>query len=214
MMTGVILAGGQNRRMNGEIKGLLPFGGEKVVERQVRIMKTICDEIILVTNHPRPFLPVFGNAIRIITDFFKTGGPLSGMHAAFSLAKHQELWVVACDMPFISPKAARLMQQHRREKGCDAVVPVLKNKLYPLNAVYHQSCAPSITMMLQQQNGQLEDLLHYLNWAAVTESFFNHHGLDLSFVIDFNTFDEYNQLLQLEERKDKNNRSKRLAEGS
>ncbi|MDQ0339125.1 molybdopterin-guanine dinucleotide biosynthesis protein A [Caldalkalibacillus uzonensis] len=197
-MTGVILAGGQNRRMNGEMKGLLSFGGEKVVERQVRKMKTLCHEVILVTNHPRHYLPVFGGAIRIITDFFKHGGALSGMHAAFSLAKYHELWVVACDMPFISPEAARLMQQHRQEKGCDAVIPVLNNRLHPFHAVYHKSCLPVMTMMLQKQIDQLEDLLHYLNWAAVTESFFHDHGLNLSFVTDFNTFDEYHHLLQLE----------------
>ena len=52
MLTGAILAGGDNRRMNGEAKALLTFGAEKLIQRQIRQMREICSEMIVVTNHP------------------------------------------------------------------------------------------------------------------------------------------------------------------
>ena len=123
MLTGVILAGGANRRMKGESKALLPFGGQPLVVRQVDRMRILCDEVIVVTNDPRPYLPILDRSVRIITDFFAGHGPLGGMHAALSLAKHTSVWVVGCDMPFVSSKAAELLWNRKRD-GFEAVVPL------------------------------------------------------------------------------------------
>src|SRR5690242_19745844 len=96
-LTGVILAGGKNGRMGGSHKALLPFRNEKLVHRQIRILKEICKEIIVVTNEPRTFLPIIDSGVRIITDFYENKGPLGGMHAALSLASHTNVWMVGCD---------------------------------------------------------------------------------------------------------------------
>src|SRR5690554_547005 len=114
MLTEVILAGGKNSRMGGQKKALLSFSHERLIERQIRILQRRCNEVIVVTNEPRTLLPILGDTVRIITDFISGKGPLSGMHAAFTLSKNADLWVVACDMPFISLNAADLMWKRKK----------------------------------------------------------------------------------------------------
>src|SRR5690554_207625 len=108
MLTGVILAGGQNSRMNGYNKALLSFSNETLIERQLRIMDSICTEIIIVTHTPSSIQPFAGHLAHLIPDDIVGKGPLSGMHAALSHTTYDDLWIVECDMPFISAEAAKL----------------------------------------------------------------------------------------------------------
>lgn len=109
-LSGVILAGGRNRRMGGSPKALLSYHREKLIHRQIRVMRTICEEVILVTNEPRLYLPIVDRDVRILTDSYAGQGPLGGMHAALSLARCDNVWIIDCDMPFVSSRAARLMR--------------------------------------------------------------------------------------------------------
>src|SRR5690554_4484781 len=106
MLTGVILAGGQNRRMNGFHKALLDFQGKPIIEWQIHTMNHLCAEILIVTQHEALFSAYLSDDIRIIPDEIKDRGPLAGMHAALTASSYQQAWIVGCDMPFISVKAA------------------------------------------------------------------------------------------------------------
>lgn len=70
MLTRLILEGGPSRRMNGERKALLPFGGKTIIQCQVKVMRKICSEVIVVTPDPKPLLRLLDTDVRIITDFF------------------------------------------------------------------------------------------------------------------------------------------------
>lgn len=197
MLTGVILAGGQNRRMGGENKALLPFSNEILIQRQIRIMKQICIEIILVTNDPRSFLPLLGDSIRIITDYIPGKGPLSGMHAAFTLSNNDDIWVVGCDMPFISNYAAELMWKRKQELNCDAVIPFIAGKLYPLHGIYHKRCVNKILKMLDLGEYRVNELLNVIHYDTVKEMSFIEQDPSLRFVMNVNTKEEYEQALRL-----------------
>ena len=66
MITGVILARDDAHRIEGKKIELLSFGGGSLIHRQIKEMSKICEEIILVTNEPRTYLPEVNSAIRII----------------------------------------------------------------------------------------------------------------------------------------------------
>ena len=166
MLSGVILAGGASRRMNGEMKALLPFDGKPLIVRQIDCMRQICDELIVVTNDPKPFLNMVDRSVRIITDFFIGQGPLGGMHAALSLAKHTSVWVVGCDMPFISSAAAHLLMQ-RKLDGFEAVVPLVASELHPLHGIYDRACASRIPPLLQQGETSVSALLQRVFWSEL-----------------------------------------------
>jgi molybdopterin-guanine dinucleotide biosynthesis protein A len=196
MLTGVILAGGQNRRMGGQNKALLSFSNEKLIQRQIRIMRNICDEIILVTNDPRSFLPLLGNSIRIITDYVAGKGPLGGMHAAFTLSKYPDLWVLGCDMPFISYNAADMMWRCKKELKRDAVVPFISGRLHPLHGIYDKNCLAPITSMLELHQYRMEDLFNAIRYEPVGETFFLEQESDFRFLMNINTPEEYRQAVE------------------
>lgn len=196
MMTGVILAGGFDRRMQGQTKALLPFGDEKLIVRQLRLMRPACSELIVVTNDPKPYLRLLGTEVRIITDFVPNRGPLGGMHAGLSLARNRDVWIVGSHMPFLSAKAAELLQEKKHE-SLSAALPWIQGGVYPLHGVYDRSCADSVWPLLQCGGPTISRLLKEIRWGELCETEFQAEGIEPSFVDCFNTQDEYERLLRL-----------------
>ena len=197
VLTGVVLAGGQNRRMDGRVKALLPFHGEPVIARQIGRMKRICDQIIVVTRDRDLFSQTVGDSVRLIEDRIPGKGPLSGMHAAFSELNSQDAWVVGCDMPFISDRAALLMWEQKQETGCDVVVPKIGGRIHPLHGIYDRRCTHHVTGLLQSGQNRVKELFNRVKWAAVEEGRFLQQKIDIRFVVNMNTPEEYEEALSL-----------------
>ncbi|TXK74121.1 molybdenum cofactor guanylyltransferase [Paenibacillus sp. N3.4] len=196
MLTGVILAGGANRRMKGELKGLLPLGGQPLIVRQVACMSQLCDEMIVVTNDPNPYLRILDRSVRIITDFFADHGPLGGMHAALSLAKNPSVWIVGCDMPFISCKAAELLLQ-RKQDGFEAAIPFVGGELQILHGIYDRICLSHLSKLLEKGENTVSSLLGHVFWSELADSYLRENGVPLNFISKIKTVDDYEALLQL-----------------
>jgi molybdopterin-guanine dinucleotide biosynthesis protein A len=49
-ISGVILAGGSNKRFTGMTKANIVIGGKTIISRIMEIIRDIFDEIIIVTN--------------------------------------------------------------------------------------------------------------------------------------------------------------------
>ena len=73
----IVLAGGASSRM-GRPKALLPFGSESLVERVVRRMAAVSDEVIVVSG-PHLGLPPLAAGVRVVEDEEPLEGPLSGI---------------------------------------------------------------------------------------------------------------------------------------
>ncbi|MBH8599621.1 molybdenum cofactor guanylyltransferase [Thermoactinomyces sp. CICC 10523] len=196
MLTGVILAGGQNRRMNGQVKALLPFGGEPLLKRQLQEMKQVCEEIWVVTNQPGRFVPYAKEGIRIISDDWPGMGPLGGMASAFSKASYPDVWVVGCDMPFICGRVAQRLVECRTSQSVEAVVPVVEGKRQPLHAVYDKTSAEIIRELLKKGVRQVNGFLEAIRCRYVDETFFARQGLSLQFAMNVNTPKEYERALR------------------
>lgn len=99
---GVILAGGQARRMGGGDKCLLPLGGLTLLERIIRSLEAQVDGIVLNANgDPSRFAP-FGLQV-ISDDLPEHPGPLAGVLAGLehAAASHSHIVTVAGDTPFV-----------------------------------------------------------------------------------------------------------------
>ncbi|WP_158299481.1 molybdenum cofactor guanylyltransferase [Paenibacillus antri] len=190
MLSGIILAGGPNRRMGGSPKSLLRFGGESLVERQVREMRRLCDEMIVVTDDPLPYLRLLDRNVRIITDYYKAKGPLVGIHAGLMLATHPQAWIVGCDMPYVSADAAAVQRETLRS-GAQAAVPHVNGGLYPLHGLYDRSCAQDAAKLIESGETSATALLKHVAWKEVRESAFVERGLSIRFVANVNTKEDY-----------------------
>ncbi|MEP7135570.1 MAG: molybdenum cofactor guanylyltransferase [Chloroflexota bacterium] len=143
MLSIVIQAGGASSRM-GEDKALKIFLGRPLIQRVVDRLAPIADEIIVTTNHPADY--GFLN-LRLFSDIKPDRGALGGLYTAIASAAHPIVAVVACDMPFASPRLieamSRLLVDAQRE--ADVVIVKSDEGYEPLHAVYRrETCLPAI----------------------------------------------------------------------
>jgi len=193
-ITGVILAGGQNRRMGGLLKALLPWNGRPFIEHQLERMRKLCKEIIVVTNRPDALRAYADETVRLTGDVHPGLGPLAGLQTAFREARCETLWAVACDMPFISAAAAAAMSQWRKFSGVQAVIPNVHGRLQPLHGVYGRQCAQETDRLVESGERRLMRLFAAIPWREADESFFIERGIDLGFSLNINSPDQYEAL--------------------
>lgn len=99
-ITGVILAGGQGRRMGGIDKGLQELQGRPMVQWVLARLAPQVGSVLINANQNLERYAEFGCAVLPdrIPDF---AGPLAGLHAALGQAATPLLVTVPCDSPFL-----------------------------------------------------------------------------------------------------------------
>ncbi|UVI27546.1 molybdenum cofactor guanylyltransferase [Paenibacillus spongiae] len=193
MLSGVILAGGDNRGMEGKNRALLKLGSKTFLERQLNEMRKCCNDLIIVTNDPFPLMRSVDRGVRIITDYYPGKGALSGMHAGLSLAKNTHTWVVGCHMPYISATAAQLMLTSMKE-DCDAAIPRVAHCLTPFHGIYEKRCSEIIGGLLDSGYETMTSLLNELQWCEMEESLFQGRPIDSRFVTEVHTYVDYERV--------------------
>ena len=150
-LTSIVLAGGKNLRL-GRSKALEIIGGKSLIERVTERLKSITNQLIIVTSKEQAGLP-FIHGAEVVADIYPGKGPLGGIYTGLMASRSEQNIVVACDMPFLNTKLLRHMAE--LSPGYDAVVPRLgEGKIEPLHSVYSKSCLPVIRIRLE--NDQLE----------------------------------------------------------
>lgn len=144
-MTGIILAGGRAGRMGGINKAFIEVGGERLIDRTLRIYRRLFREIIISTNSPLEYLEFDA---RIVTDIYKGKGPLGGIHAGLVHAAGEHAFVTACDMPCLQEDFIGHMMA--AAGGYDIVVPVSARGFESLHAVYSRKCLPVIESQIER----------------------------------------------------------------
>lgn len=151
--TGVILAGGENRRMPTP-KAFITIEGEKIIERSLRTMKRLFGQIFIVTDKPADFVYL---GVPLLGDVYNVRGPMTGIITAMICSSQQWVFVAACDMPFLQEDLIRYTASQR--KGCDAVIPLLNGKVEPLFAFYSMSLLPTMEEAVRSGSTGLKDFL-------------------------------------------------------
>ncbi|HTI71797.1 MAG TPA: molybdenum cofactor guanylyltransferase [Candidatus Limnocylindria bacterium] len=133
--TGVLLAGGQSRRM-GFDKALLPIGNQTLMHRQLALLQAAgASEIWLSCGASPDFRPLpAGVPVRLIRDVFPNSGPLAGIAAALEIAREERVFVLAVDMPGITEELVRCLLSLSPER-C-GVAPVIEGRYETVSAVY------------------------------------------------------------------------------
>src|SRR3990170_926524 len=99
-VSGIVLAGGQGRRMGGVDKGLQLLRGKPMVAWVLERLAPQVGEIVINANQNREAYVRFGH--RVVPD--EVGGfagPLAGLHAGLAAVAHELAVTVPCDSPFL-----------------------------------------------------------------------------------------------------------------
>ena len=146
--TGVILAGGDATRFDGQPKGLERVGGARISDRVALVLAGASDSLLLVANDPlaERWLP----GVRTECDVRPGMGALGGIHAALVRAATPVL-VAAWDMPFLSGELMRTLRS-LGEAGADVALPAggSRRGVEPLCAYYAPACLAPIERALER----------------------------------------------------------------
>ena len=97
-ISGVILAGGANKRFGGITKAKVVIDGLTIISRIIFVIEDLFSEIIIVTNRSEEFRDLI--SFKIVEDQYLNAGPLGGIHSALKSSSEDAIFVFAGDMPF------------------------------------------------------------------------------------------------------------------
>ena len=163
--SGVILSGGLNTRMGGENKAFLPVGKDRILDRLFNTFHGLFDEVLLVTNNPLQYVSW---DMMIVTDLIPVRSSLTGIHAGLFHASSGHVFVAACDMPFLNKALVKAILDELEPKW-DVIMPVTKDGLQPLCAIYSKRCIKHIEHQLRNQDPKIINLFSKVRVKEVPE---------------------------------------------
>ncbi|MFO7646626.1 MULTISPECIES: molybdenum cofactor guanylyltransferase MobA [Halomonas] len=166
-LTGMILAGGQGRRMGGRDKGLVPFAGRPLVAHvRQRLEGRVREVLINANRHLDDYRPL---ADRVIVDA-ETGyqGPLMGIYSGLRAATTPWLLVVPCDTPALP---ADLVERLVAGLGDgDIAVADDGERLHPVVALIRTSLADDLAAALAAGERKIDRWYARHAWRRVDVS--------------------------------------------
>lgn len=143
-VTGLVLAGGRSRRF-GRDKAHYHVEGRPMVDRVAATLAEVASTVLVSVRTPGEEAEWPG---RLVADRYPGAGPLAGLQAGLRAASTPWVLVVACDMPFVTPRGLRQLVA-AIAPGVQAVVAEGQGgRRQPLCACYHRSLEPLASSML------------------------------------------------------------------
>lgn len=167
-VTGIIIAGGKSKRI-GKDKAFIHYNGKRLIEHSILLMQSICKEVIISANHPD--YKSFG--LRVISDNYKSIGPLGGLEASLSYSKTKHNLVIPCDTPFVGIGVFYDILNAVNDEL--AIVPIIKaDKTEPLIAYYSKETLPFIHQQIKNKNYKIQTLFEKVKTRFIE---FDNHDL-------------------------------------
>jgi molybdenum cofactor guanylyltransferase len=130
-ISGVLLAGGESRRM-GKDKATLLFRGQPLWQIQLALLRSLDLEELFISARTDPLWRP--PDMQFVADEPPSRGPLSGLAISLAGMRGTHLLALAVDMPFMSEIFLRsLCNQIESGRG---VLPMIGDRAEPLTAIY------------------------------------------------------------------------------
>ena len=210
MRSVAILAGGQATRFGGRDKSALLVEGRTILDRQLAELSSLSTDVLIVGGGPSSASDAArlsadarnptarakaeahqasGPAVRRVADLIPGCGPLGGLHAALTEAAGDTVFVVACDMPYLTAALGAFLLDLARD--ADLVLPRTEHGYHPLCAVYTRACLPPIVRRLADRRLMLRDLVADVRARVVTVEELTPFGDHDRLLANVNTLAEY-----------------------
>lgn len=160
-ISAVILAGGEATRYGGKNKAFIQVDGLTILERNLKVLREIFNEIVLITNTPESY--DFETDLSIFKDVIPGKGPLSGIHAALKNISGDAAFIFACDMPNLDTEVIQNQIDAYLRKPNRIQIPVTVQGQEPLHAIYPKEAFHDVErILLQMKNPRIRTLFsHY-----------------------------------------------------
>lgn len=139
--------------MGGVDKSQLIVEGERIIDRQLRVLRECCAEVAMVC----PALPPELHDVTRLDDRVGGLGPVDGLAAALRWSASPWLLAVASDMPFVS--AALVETLWRKRAGASMVAARVDGRVQPLFALYRRELSQALDELLRKRELRLSSVL-------------------------------------------------------
>nr|VFK50708.1 MAG: molybdenum cofactor guanylyltransferase [Candidatus Kentron sp. TUN]VFK53254.1 MAG: molybdenum cofactor guanylyltransferase [Candidatus Kentron sp. TUN]VFK54055.1 MAG: molybdenum cofactor guanylyltransferase [Candidatus Kentron sp. TUN] len=167
-ITGVILAGGQAKRMGGLDKGLIDLARKAMIEHMIMGLRPQVGGLIISANRNSKSYARFGYPVipDAIGDYF---GPLAGMATSMRYTKTPYIAVVPCDSPLVSSDLVERLYVAMNKGQADISVAHDGERMQPVFALLQSSLWGSIIAFLEAGDRKID--LWYAEHKTVLADF-------------------------------------------
>ena len=191
-VSGFVLAGGASRRM-GTDKASLPLGRERLLDRQVRVLRAVCRTVAII-GPPARF---GGTGVRIYEDEIPGKGPLGGIHAGLQRARTEFSLFLGCDMPLMEARFLHyLCGQAMATPALATLPPPRVGGRYPICVVLRRRALARVRFCLESGQNQVGRFLSRATRRVITEAEFRRAGFSTRIFCNLNTPEEYGRIRQ------------------
>lgn len=167
--TGLILAGGEGRRVGGRDKGLVEWRGEPLVAHVLARLSPQVHQVIISCNRNQDRYRELSPAL--VPDLRRGhAGPLAGIEAAAPKIAGSFLVVVPCDVPLLPPDLVPRLLRALAADGGDAIDVAYAadgQRAHWLCAAMHTGVLATLGGQLDRGNGAVREWYATLNAVAV-----------------------------------------------
>ena len=135
----LVLAGGDSRRM-GRSKAWIEVGDTFLLRYVVDRLGPAFSEVVVSFAEPEQIeqhVPY-----RVVFDRKRSAGPLAGLEAGLMAARHDVVFAVACDMPYVTRATAEVAVAAARNS--DGAIPRHDGIFEPVCGAYRKTALPVI----------------------------------------------------------------------
>lgn len=146
-VTGIVLAGGQGRRMGGVDKGLVELDGRPLVAHVLARLAPQVAEVLINANQNLERYAAFGAPV-VPDAVGGFAGPLAGLHAGLTRAARDYVVTVPCDSPFLPEDLVARLVAARAERDADLAVAKTFDQAHPVFALVRRAVLPHLAAFL------------------------------------------------------------------
>ena len=154
-ITGVILAGGQGRRMGSVDKGLVTLDGRPMVAHVLERLRPQVDEILINANQHHAEYAAFGHPV-VADALGGFAGPLAGLQVALVRASFPLLSTVPCDSPFLPADLVERLAAALHAAQADLAVARTFDQPHPVFALVRRDVLPHLEGFLDSGGRKID----------------------------------------------------------
>ncbi len=180
-VTGVVLAGGQARRMEGQDKGLVLLNNKPMIEYVIEALKPQVGSLLINANRNHDKYSEYGFDI-VSDELSGYHGPLAGMASSLNKINTPYMLTAPCDSPFIPDDLAQRLMTSLETENADISVAHNGERMQPVFCLMKKELMSSMNNFLSQGERKID------KW-------FNQHALAIADFSDIpKTFDNLNTI--------------------
>ena len=146
-VAGIVLAGGQGRRMGGVDKGLIELGGRPMIAHVIERFRPQVGAMIINANQNLERYATFG--VPVVADAVGGfAGPLAGLHAGLTFTSSAYACTVPCDSPFVPADLVTRLAASLEREGAQLAVARTFEQPHPVFALMRRDVLPSLAAFL------------------------------------------------------------------